>query len=191
MTTLRPPRLAEIIVSAAVPPGPNRAAILGDLLEEFTTLTAHRGDGRARCWYWRQTLQSSVPLVLRRTRRGLARGEVLALGAGLAALVLTFVVFVGSGVFLVNRVGVSPVPSSLVYLLTAFSAAVVGGRVVTWLSRTDPRTPSVVLSVLAAALMAGIFVLSPERESVGMWLVWLPWMMWGVRFGAATRSRAT
>jgi predicted permease len=61
----RPPRLAESLL-ALTTTDDERAAILGDLSEEFAQLTATSGVRAARRWYVKQTLMSIAPNLLRR-----------------------------------------------------------------------------------------------------------------------------
>lgn len=65
MTSPHPPRLAEWLVSASVPPI-DRAAVIGDLAEEHADLVAQFGRRYARRWYWRQALASVAPNLRRR-----------------------------------------------------------------------------------------------------------------------------
>ncbi|MGH7720117.1 MAG: ADOP family duplicated permease [Gemmatimonadaceae bacterium] len=65
---MRPPRLAERLIALSAHPD-DRETMLGDLAEE---LAAHVAPGRSRAgaylWYWRQTLASTLPNVVRRVR---------------------------------------------------------------------------------------------------------------------------
>ena len=68
----RPPRVAELLLSALLPPR-YREQQLGDLREEFTARHYHRGLLHAWCWYWRQTLRSLGPNTALRIRNPHAR----------------------------------------------------------------------------------------------------------------------
>jgi hypothetical protein len=71
---MRPPNLPRAILRAAVP-FEDRAAIIGDLDEEFRTRMGG-GTASAARWYWRQAL-ASVPGALRlRWRRAAIFGDV-------------------------------------------------------------------------------------------------------------------
>jgi len=61
----RPPRLAERVLAACVPPE-RRRALLGDLAEEYAQRVSDGGVDEARLWYWRQTGGSIPPLLWRR-----------------------------------------------------------------------------------------------------------------------------
>ncbi|HEX5215307.1 MAG TPA: ADOP family duplicated permease [Vicinamibacterales bacterium] len=60
-----PPRLAELVVAWSLR-AEERAAVLGDLQEEFSTLLAADGRSAARRWYWTQAIRSFLPNVTRR-----------------------------------------------------------------------------------------------------------------------------
>jgi predicted permease len=60
-----PPRLAEWINACLLAPA-ERAAVLGDLAEEFSLVARDRGAAAARQWYWRQTRASLLPNLKRR-----------------------------------------------------------------------------------------------------------------------------
>jgi hypothetical protein len=61
------PRFAERLVAWSLFPT-DREAFLGDLQEEFASISRNAGPGAAARWYWTQTLASIVPNVLRRVR---------------------------------------------------------------------------------------------------------------------------
>jgi len=65
--TREPPRLAERLVRWSLA-REERTAVLGDLAEEFGEELQHAGDRAARRWYWRQTITSVAPNVVRRIR---------------------------------------------------------------------------------------------------------------------------
>lgn len=65
----RPPRLAEMLVSASLD-GAYRDAVLGDLREEFMGRLASEGPRSARRWYWRQVCGSLWPNLRRRLGNG-------------------------------------------------------------------------------------------------------------------------
>ncbi len=65
--TSRPPRLAELLLWALLPPR-YRDQQLGDLGEEFSARRCRRGLLHAWWWYWRQTLRSLGPNVALRIR---------------------------------------------------------------------------------------------------------------------------
>jgi hypothetical protein len=58
---VQPPRLAVWLLTLFALDD-EAETILGDLLEEFSTLTSTLGVAFARRWYWRQTLRTVVPL---------------------------------------------------------------------------------------------------------------------------------
>ncbi len=62
-----PPRLAERLLTWSLSPD-ERAAVLGDLAEEFSERTDWTNSSAARRWYWRQALTSIPPNALRRLR---------------------------------------------------------------------------------------------------------------------------
>ncbi len=77
--TSRPPRLAELLLSALLPPR-YRDQQLGDLGEEFSARRARRGLLHAWWWYWRQMIRSLGPNTAlrirnpRRTRKSRSNG---------------------------------------------------------------------------------------------------------------------
>jgi putative ABC transport system permease protein len=70
---MRPPSLARRLLLWLLPP-PDRAAILGDLDEEFAHRRRVAGPRAAARWYWRQVL-TSVPPALRLRHRARRRGR--------------------------------------------------------------------------------------------------------------------
>jgi hypothetical protein len=74
--TPQPPRRAERLARWSLAPW-ERAAVLGDLAEEFHAIEATRGHRAARRWYWRQTIVSIWPNVLRRVQRDERRQKQL------------------------------------------------------------------------------------------------------------------
>jgi putative ABC transport system permease protein len=60
-----PPRLAEALIRAALPPV-DRQAVLGDLAEEFAVRAVRDGRRSAGRWYWRQAGTSVLPSIRRR-----------------------------------------------------------------------------------------------------------------------------
>lgn len=58
---VQPPRLAVWLITLFAPPQEGES-ILGDLLEEFSTLAATSGLSAARSWYWRQVTKTVVHL---------------------------------------------------------------------------------------------------------------------------------
>jgi len=69
----RPPRLAERLLAACLPPGYRRDGVLGDLHEEFLRTAEERGTGAARRWYRRQALSVGPQQVLQRLRQRFPR----------------------------------------------------------------------------------------------------------------------
>ena len=71
---MTPPRLPRIVLRALAP-FEDRAAIIGDLDEEFR---ARAGEGRSRAarWYWRQALASMPAALTLRWRRAAILGDV-------------------------------------------------------------------------------------------------------------------
>ncbi len=65
---VRPPRFAEWLV-ALTAPAADRLQILGDLSEDFVAFARRSSGGRARRWYWRQALFSTLPNLIQRTRK--------------------------------------------------------------------------------------------------------------------------
>jgi predicted permease len=70
----RPPRLAEAILSGLLPER-DRAAIIGDMSEEYRARAAADGERAARRWYRRQVVRGMGPALARRTRRHRAQRE--------------------------------------------------------------------------------------------------------------------
>jgi putative ABC transport system permease protein len=62
-----PPPLATWLIHVSTIDG-DRQAVIGDLIEEFHFLEQTRGGSEARRWFWRQTLTSLMPNILRRLR---------------------------------------------------------------------------------------------------------------------------
>jgi predicted permease len=58
----KPPRLAEWLLSRALPPGKRGDSIRGDLLQEFSQLLDDepKGSSIARRWYWQQSIRLSL-----------------------------------------------------------------------------------------------------------------------------------
>ena len=69
---MKPPRLAERLVQWSLSPE-DRPAVLGDLDEEFDSISATLTVSEARRWYWRQAVTSAVPNAARRIRQGYLR----------------------------------------------------------------------------------------------------------------------
>ncbi len=63
----RPPRLAQALLAASLPPDA-REWVVGDLAEEYAR-RVEEGRGRPRLWYWSQVLRSVAPGVGRRLTR--------------------------------------------------------------------------------------------------------------------------
>jgi hypothetical protein len=63
---IRPPRLAERLLSWSLVPD-DRDAAIGDLCEEFAARAARDGGPGARRWYWRQVRRSFFINLRRRT----------------------------------------------------------------------------------------------------------------------------
>src|SRR5574338_692152 len=64
-----PPRLPAALLRALLPLA-ERQEVLGELGVEFAERVGTHGSGRARRWYWRQTLTSAPSLVRRSWWRG-------------------------------------------------------------------------------------------------------------------------
>lgn len=62
-----PPRPATWLVDLFAPPS-QADAILGDLLEEFTSIAVTSGQRAARRWYWRQAIKTQGHLLLIQAR---------------------------------------------------------------------------------------------------------------------------
>jgi hypothetical protein len=75
----RPPRRAERLASWSLAPW-ERTAVLGDLAEEFHHIDATEGRRAASRWYWRQTIASIWPNVLRRLKGDERRRRRLSMG---------------------------------------------------------------------------------------------------------------
>ena len=85
-----PPRLAVALMEWSLARS-ERAAVLGDLEENYTTRCESADRRAASSWYWRQTLRSVVPNLVRRFRRDKPfRQLVLGQGASAVALMVYF-----------------------------------------------------------------------------------------------------
>lgn len=71
-----PPRGAERLLRWSLALS-ERAAVLGDLEEEFTTLVDEAGLTQAVGWYWRQSVTSIIPNLSRRLRQALRHARVV------------------------------------------------------------------------------------------------------------------
>jgi hypothetical protein len=65
---MKPPALAERLMRWSLAPD-ERPAVLGDLEEEFSAIAAKEGESAARRWYYRQTVTSATPNLVRALRR--------------------------------------------------------------------------------------------------------------------------
>jgi len=83
---LTPPRLAEKLMAIATS-APDRAALIGDLSEEFGRLH-RRSPQSAKAWYWRQTARSAPHLFLKRLRDAPFQKIGIAIAATLGAFLL-------------------------------------------------------------------------------------------------------
>ena len=77
--TLAPPRIAEWLVSLVATPE-QTATILGDLLEEFSSILSRSGAASARRWYWRQSALTIAHLVKDQVRRAPLDTAAIAIG---------------------------------------------------------------------------------------------------------------
>ena len=55
----RPPALARLLVTIAVPPGRARNGVIGDLFEMYTDRLSRDGAFRAALWYWKEALHAT------------------------------------------------------------------------------------------------------------------------------------
>src|SRR5580700_2175225 len=74
-----PPPLAEWLVSLVTAPE-QTATIVGDLLEEFSSIVSRSGTAPARRWYWRQSLRTIAHLVRGQARHAPAETVAFAIG---------------------------------------------------------------------------------------------------------------
>lgn len=84
-STARPPRLADFdffVSSDEAPP------MLGDLVEEFSTVATRKGISDARRWYWRQSMKTIFHLLMAQFRSA-SRWNVAAVLGGVILLCLT------------------------------------------------------------------------------------------------------
>jgi hypothetical protein len=111
------PRLAERLLTWSLAPD-ERAAVLGDLAEEFSERADWTGGPAARRWYWRQALSSIPPNAHRRFERdSVRRGLTPAKAAALVVLWLMFAAQLLGGRFLPRSAYFQVVQALVVVLL--------------------------------------------------------------------------
>jgi hypothetical protein len=74
-----PPPLAEWLVSLVAAPE-QTATIVGDLLEEFSSIISRSGTAPARRWYWRQSVRTVADLMHGQVRHAPAETVAFAIG---------------------------------------------------------------------------------------------------------------
>lgn len=150
--TPRPSPLATALLRLCTVPG-DRAAILGDLEEEYRELAATR-PSRAAQHYWSQTLRSVAPLLVWRLCVASRLRAVVGVVAGSATAIVS-ATLVGTSLERVLGVDAEPAPAvvgSVVMLCVFVSSASAG-----WISGrvAGSRSPWVLVAV-------GLVVVAPE-----------------------------
>ncbi len=150
----QPPRLADWLLSLFVPSdqGPQ---ILGDLLEEFSTIAARQGIGSARRWYWRQSVRAVPHLISIQFRLAPWRNLAGVL-VGLLLLWQANALVLSTGLW-VGYPADWPQPLRLLWLasfpnLFLVIAAILVGWIIAYLSEKREMAVTIVFSVTLATL---------------------------------------
>ena len=157
MSAPLPPRPATWLLASLLPDG-ERAALIGDLAEEYVLRLQSERPNATR-WYWQQALRSLPRLVWGACRRGSWGG---ALGAAFSAYVFVVVVESGAQIALLRRFGPGSVLQSGIALLVGLAAMVAGGFLAAWLRRGAATGLAVIYAVIAIALMIAFGDASPR-----------------------------
>jgi hypothetical protein len=151
-----PPRIAVWLLDLFVP-GDKAPPILGDLLEEFSTIVSRRGAGAARKWYWRQSAKTVPHLLIGQFRS--APWRILA--TVIAGVLLQWV----TDALLLSGILYYPVhwpePLRLLWMAAGdktsplpFVAAISVGWIVAYISRRHEMAVTTALSLTIGTLRA-------------------------------------
>ena len=183
-----PPALARALLEACLAHDSDRESILGDLEEEYESFIAPtRAERSARRWYWNQVACSLGPVLIQSlAKSGAPQGIVAGLRAWLV-VVLTFA-FLTAGSVLLFRTIAAPEPARiLAYLSVGFASSALGG-LMAWRHRRRDAFVTMTLGTMCVAMVAMLFVASPEHESPAAWVIWSTTMFAGVLTGRRLRS---
>ncbi len=150
----QPPRLADWLLSLIVPSdqGPQ---ILGDLLEEFSTIASRQGIGSARGWYWRQSAKAVPHLISIQFRLAPWR-NLAGVVVGLLLLWQANVLVLSTGLW-VGYPADWPQPLRLLWLASfpdsfLVIAAILVGLIVAYLSERREMAVTLIFSVTTGTL---------------------------------------
>jgi hypothetical protein len=130
MNMALPPRWAECVLAAALPPA-DRDSVIGDLREEFaTTAVPVRGCGRARWWYRVQVARSLAPIAVRAWQRASLLHASVVIVCAAAASVLPALMLVALRAFVLQQVPLKTTPEASVQFLTLLAATLGGSLLV-------------------------------------------------------------
>ncbi len=159
---LAPPHLARMLI-VIMASAPERAALIGDMEEEFTQQSRRSPHG-ARAWYWRQTAISAPYLALKRLRSE----ETRRLGIALAAILGAFLMIHYWDILIARGTarGFAAVTQAqtyflarTVYLLVQMAGVAVAGSVIAAL--TFREEDSFARNLLHRLVPSGVIILSP------------------------------
>jgi len=177
--SFHPPRAAAWLVNLFAP-SEDAESILGDLLEEFSTLASKTGVTFARSWYWRQAIRTVGHLA----------------GTGLRAAPWSIAAAVAGGFLMIRVVGRLPQaattavleryrvfehdPDAYIFWLKAgflmgqFIVAALVGSFVAAAAKGKEMTATMTLVILRSALaVASVLVVGGTGDSGHLWT--LPW----------------
>ena len=165
----RLPRRAERLASWSLAPW-ERVAVLGDLAEEFHEIQATRGERAAHRWYWRQTIASIWPNVLRRLKGDERRRKQLA-NSGWNMAWASFMVVLSDGSSTIEWFGISP---AVLWLTLLFTSAL-GAAQALFSERVQMlRSQLKIRRLVAAAGLAFVVFVVVPTSAASRWI-----MAWG------------
>jgi hypothetical protein len=159
MSDHSPPRLAGRLLGCVVAER-DRAAIMGDLAEEYAIHLRLTSRASARQWYWRQVYRSMPPVLWSSARHGRWLSTFgIALGIYLVAGVIEFLADAALSWLIVPDARIDNVLSMIVGFLTL----VLGGYLANWIRCGAANVLAAIVIVAVALLM----VVMPD--SVPLW----------------------
>jgi hypothetical protein len=161
---MRPPVLAEAIVSAAAP-SRDYEMIAGDLYEEYRRIASLRGHSAANRWYWTQTLRS-LPSLLSYCRREKSALRTIGVALlSLAVLVTMLVVITAIDVVLQKLFRVADIPR-YVWMCVNYGDVLLFGAILAAVVRTDgPRVAFFASVVLVLCFIIPALAGNPHSQA--------------------------